>query len=290
MLVFATVLALMTLAFGTAFADTDPLTLMSSKRKPTDLALSGKIVGLESGEKRYITYENLLSFPEVTIIDDTLADMTGEHELTVLPFSALWKRLPIAVEADAIIVDCADGWKTTYTQALVERFEPYIVLKVDGLPPSRFPLKNSIREHFFPYLIDVSYKEHPEYYTGEKGWIGLNPASSVELRAINYSDYYSVYFDPPFQSLTINSSAYRGRAYFMLNCMPCHPGPNRIGGAKSDRPFTVLQAIATYNPLHFRAYLKDPSKLNPQSRMTPFSHMSDEQTSDLIAFLSSAMN
>lgn len=265
------------------------LELKPTKDSPMDLGLEGLLEGFSEGKKAYIAYETLLSFPEVTTITDRVAGLPGEHELTILPFRALWNRLPLAPEADAVIVDCDDGWKTTYTHALLDRFEPHFVLKVGGKEPASFPFDQKLVEHLHPYLIDVSYKRYPEYHTGSRGWESLNPAGSETLRIINYDTYYAAYFSGPFADIAEETAADRGRDYFMLNCMACHRGPEDVGGVKSDRPFMILQAMATHSPDYFRQYLKDPTAIRPDSQMVPFSHMLDGQMADLIEFLKVGM-
>lgn len=265
-------------------ASSSGLTWKHEKTDPLDLAVSGKLEGWGPDETRYLSYATLRGLPEVTTVEDPLLLGETVHTLTVLPFMALWDRLPRAEGANCVLVDCDDGWVSPLTHTIILLYEPYLILEVDGHPPAAFPIDDWWRDHFHPYFINISPTAFPSYHENPYA-SAYNPAGSIGLRVVNYRAHHAPYWESPYANLPAGSLAHRGRELFMNNCIACHRGPGDVGGHKSDRTFAILRAFARDMPAYFRDYVKDPAGKNPETQMVAFPHFTDDDLAALLAFV-----
>lgn len=246
--------------------------------------VNGKIEGASDAPK-YLWHSDLLKHPG--LIEKRIPFSVGQREadLTVLPFKHVFEALPFSGNANAVIITCKDGWTNYYTEAILEMFEPYVVLLIDGEKPDAWPVGEYMRDHLEPFYIDVSTVEYPDFFE-EMEYSSMNPSGANMITGINFEEYYSPLYSGAYAEIEPESAADLGRKRFLNNCMACHKGPGSTGGEKSGRPLAVLQAHARFNEGYFRQYVDNPQAVNPASKMIPHPHLTDNEVSELIAFLS----
>lgn len=260
------------------------LELAEARTKPDDLAVSGGFAPLPEGATRYVHHDELLALPEVKTITEEPSKGMGQHECTVLFMSDFVKHLPLKPGADCMLLRCADRWESIYQADFIKRWDPYILLKMDGksldgvtLPP---PFD---KEKLSPYYTNVSLTRFPGFkYTD---YNNVDPTQVIEIVATDYDAYLKPWFSGKYAEMS--APAVAGRTIFLNNCASCHQGPGgTVGGHVSTRPWEVLTAHATYNQKYFVDYVRNPQKYLPDVVMPKHESFTPEMFDKLIAFLS----
>lgn len=268
------------LALGAAF----PLAALELHREraaPTDLALTGKLIGVSAGETRYVRWADLRAL-RTTKLTLTGAFMPGPQEVTALFLSDLWRALPRATDTDVILATCNDGYASVYRQDFIKSYRPFFVLEINGIGPDQWPPPGRKTDPG-PYVIHVSAELVPAVATvldvGHK-----RPWGTVALEIATFAERNRDAFTGKWAALTPRAAA--GREIWINSCASCHRGPGTIfGGTKSDRPFEVLAAHAGYNAAYFKKYVRAPTSVLPGATMEPHPHYTDTQLDELIAFI-----
>ncbi len=260
------------------------LELADQKSAPDDLAVSGDFAAVPAGTVRYARHADLLALPEVTTITEEPSPGMGRHECTVLFTADFLKYVPLAPGADCLLLRCADKWESIYQRDFVTRWNPYILLLMDGksldgvLLPAPYDT-----EKLAPYYTNVSASWHPDFKAAD--YNNVDPTQVVEIVAGNYDAYLKPWFSGKYADLGPEAAA--GRAIFLNNCASCHQGPGgNVGGHVSTRPWEVLTAHATYNKSYFVDYVRNPQKYLPGVVMPSHESFTPEMFEKLVAFLS----
>ena len=217
------------------------LTLSETKTNADDLALSGAFAGVPAGTVRYVSHAELLALPEVTHITEEPSPGMGQHDCTVLFMADFLKSVPLASGADCILLRCADKWESIYREVFIKRWNPYILLRMDGKNLDGIALPAPFdKEKLAPYYTNVSLSRHPGFRGTD--YNNVDPTQVVELVATNYDDYLKPWFSGKYANLDAQASA--GRSLFINNCAVVSPGAGRQCGwpclhaplGSSDRP------------------------------------------------------
>ena len=257
------------------------LDLHRERSAPTDLALTGKLIGVSAGETRYARWADLRALP-TTKLTVTGAFMPGPQEVTALFLSDLWPALPRSTGADVLLATCKDGYASVYRQDFIKSYRPFFVLEINGIGPAQWPPPGRATDPG-PYVIHVSTELVPAAATvldvGHK-----RPWGTVTLEIATFAERNRDAFTGKWAALTPRAAA--GREIWIDSCASCHHGPGTIfGGTKSDRPFEVLATYAANNAAYFRKYVRAPTSVLPGATMEPHPHYTDRQLDELIAFI-----
>ncbi len=265
------------LAFAARAAPGDESKLMTD-----DLAFTGGWRGLSVDGEKIFTRAELARLPGVKKIRQRLTSRHPEAELTVLPLPALLGALPLAGDADGLLLICADRWQSVLPLAFVRSHEPFILLYYDGKTPAEGWPRFSAVEAFAPFYVDVNKAAHPDFNgVIDEGMISATQL--IEVRAINVARHYAPLYEAP--PIPLGETAATGRKIFLRHCNNCHQGPGGVGGNTSQRPLGVLQAHATFNADFFRKIVRRPKDVYPDTVMPPHPHFDEAAYVALIAFL-----
>ncbi len=257
------------------------LELYATRSSPTDLAITGLLQGLAPGEVRYLHYDELRALPTTTL---TIKEgfLRGPQQVTALFLSDLLKALPALPRADCVFATCTDGYGSIFNQAFIGTYQPFLALEINGLGPTKWPLKETIYNPG-PYVITVS----TDLVPAAADFLDLGhkkPSGVVTLEIGNYAERLAPAFTGDWAHLSPAAEA--GRTIWINSCACCHPGPGSgFSGTKSGRPFPVLVAYAAYAKPYFKQYVHDPKSLSPSAKMEPHPHYTDQQLDQLIAFI-----
>lgn len=257
------------------------LELHRERAASTDLALTGKLIGVPAGETRYVRWADLRALT-TTKLTLTGAFMPGPQKVTALFLSDLWDALPRDADTDVLLATCKDGYASVYRQDFIKSYRPFLVLEINGFGPNQWPPPGRNSDPG-PYVIHVSTELVPAAVTvldvGHK-----RPWGTVALEIATFADRFRDAFTGKWAALTPRAAA--GRKIWINSCASCHRGPGTIfGGTKSDRPFEVLAAHAAYNAAYFKKYVCAPTSVLPGATMEPHPHYTDAQLDELIAFI-----
>lgn len=262
-------------------ANLSALELKPQRGSSHDLAVSGRLAGVPSGETRYISWAELRALA-TTRLQLTGEFVPGEQEVTALFLQDLLAVLPLAPGADTVLATCTDGYASIYRTAFIAEYRPFLVLEINARGPEHWP-PPGLKFNPGPYVISISPKLAPAVATlldaGHKRPWGVTALEFVNF-AERQRDVFSGRWAAP------SAAAQVGREIWVNSCASCHQGPGRMfGGTKSDRPFPVLVAHAAYNADYFRKYVRDPQGVIAGAKMEAHPHYTDEQLAALIAFI-----
>jgi hypothetical protein len=254
------------------------LALQPARLQPTDLEVSGLVADLAAGEKRFVSRAELLALGTTRLeLDGEF--LPGPQEVTVVFLSDLWRALPRAAGADALLAVCKDGYLSVYTEDFIARYRPFLIVAINGAGPEQWP-PPGLAFNPGPYVVSVA----PSVVPAVAGLLDLGhkkPWGVEALRVVRHDDAFAGFYGKE-----LAEPAQIGREIWINSCASCHPGPaGTVGGTKSDRPFDVLAAHARFNPAYFKQYIRAPQSFVSSAKMEPHPHYTDDQLAELIAFL-----
>ncbi len=269
------------LIFGSAVLAAAPsLRLARERTSPTDLAVTGRLVGVPAGETRFVRWADLARLPQRKL---KLAGefVPGEQEVTAVLLSDLWAALPRAAGADTLLATCTDGYAGVFRESFIREYRPFLILEINGRGPDTWP-PPGLSFNPGPYVITIAAELAPAVASlldaGHKRPWGVN---AIEVAA--YADRFSGALQGRWAELSPRAEA--GRELWVNSCTSCHGGPGgAFGGTKGERPFETLALLAR-DPGWFRRYVRDPKRVDPAAKMEPHPHYSDAQLDALIAFI-----
>ena len=112
--------------------------LSTGRSSNSDLEIAGMAADIAPGTVRYISYQQLLKFPQTTVTvtgDENFRELQ-QQKLTVtgIYLDVLERSLGVLPNSDLLTALCSDGYHTTYTRDYVKAHRPILALKIDGLP------------------------------------------------------------------------------------------------------------------------------------------------------------
>ena len=279
--IHALVLFLATIVLTAAANGAPALPLQAVRTAPTDLAVTGRLVGVPAGESRFIRWADLRALPTHKL-KLTGEFVHGEQEVTVIFLHDLWQALPVGPQADVVLATCGDGYAAVYREDFIRHYQPFLVLEINGQGPEKWP-PPGLKYNPGPYVISVATVVEPTVAhlldPGHKKPWGVN---TIEIG--NFAERFRGAFTGKWAGLSARAA--EGREIWINSCASCHPGPGTIfGGTKSGQPFPVIAAIAGYDPGLFHRYVRAPKSENPAAKMEAHPHYTDAQLDALIAFI-----
>lgn len=235
--------------------------LRAERQFASDLEVAGDLPGLEGGE-RYIGYRDLLKLPQVsyTISDDL--NFPPGTTISGVSLDELVRSLGGAPASDLVIALCYDRYRANYSKAYIKDHRPVLVLRVNGLPPAKWPKAHGT-EDLGPYLIS-----HPAFVPSFKVLSHEDerqiPFGVVRLEIRNESTVLGAI--APRGALPGDSTVEAGYRIAQQNCYRCH-NMGQQGGQLAHRPWQVLGAIASSAPDYFRNYVRNPQAVDSANKM-----------------------
>jgi mono/diheme cytochrome c family protein len=255
--------------------------LRTARQSPLDLEIGGELAGLQPGETRYVTREDLLTFPQVTYAVTDDSNFTGPTKIAGVPLEEFTRSLGTAPQSDMLVAICDDKYRAYYPRDYVAAHHPLLVLTINGKPPSGWPKSPEGKGYYMgPYMISnpkftptfkiFSHADEPQVPWG---------VLRIELRDQN------AVFDTiqPRGRQAATPMVKAGYRIAQQNCFRCH-NMGREGGQKSGTPWLVLSAWATASPEYFAAYVRDPLAKNPNAQMPGNSGYDDVTIGALTAY------
>jgi|SRR5579872_14955 len=254
--------------------------LRTARESSSDLEVGGELAGLSPGLTRYITREDLLTFPQVTYTVSDDSNFAGPTKIGGVPLEMLAKSLGAAPQADMVVAICDDKYRANYPREYVAEHHPLLVLTVNGQPPSGWPKDPGGHGYDMgPYLIS-----HPEFKPSSKFSHADVPQIPWGVVRIEFRDENTVFGTiAPRAAYAASLQVMAGYRIAQQDCFRCH-NMGHEGGRKSGIPWLVLSALATASPEYFSAYVRDPKSKNSHAEMPGNSSYNDVTIGSLIAY------
>jgi len=281
---FASACAAVGLLFASA-ASGVTIAPLTTAAKDDDLKVSGAFAALSPGAVGYLPRETLLGLPGLARLHEAPAPAIPAGDLQVLPLDRLVDALPVTGNADALMLLSSDRWVSVVPIAFLRQVHPYLLLTYNGRTWAQGWPKYGPFEPLGPYYCGESAALGPvvpvrmEY--GE-----FDASQVVEIRAVNLAEHYAPFYGPRLAALSPAAAA--GRRIFIAECNNCHQGPEGVGGNTSQRPLALLEIHAALHPDFFRAFVRNPRIVYPNTVMPTHEYFTDTMMNQLIAFLSEA--
>jgi hypothetical protein len=240
--------------------------LKLSRQSATDLEVDGLITGVPQSGHRFITYESLLSLPQVTATITSDENFTEMHapivRVTGVYLSELAHRIGASTDADLINAICADQYRSPYPADYLAAHRPILVLKINGQATREWARRTRnedpgpyfiTQENFIPSFSILSHQDRPQV-----------PTEVVEIQFTRQKDVFEAITPPG--HFAPDSSEMKGFGIARQNCLRCH-NRGSVGGGKAGRSWSVLSRHASDDPKSFARYVYDPKSEDIRAKM-----------------------
>jgi hypothetical protein len=250
---------------------------------PSDLEITGMVAGLAPGASLYISYETLLTLPQVTVAvtgDDNFAEIPGKKIMvTGIYLDVLAKHLGALPTSDLMSALCSDGYRANYSHDYVLAHRPIFALKINGLPVKAGvaqPTKGDPTTYFithaaFTSLFNVLSQEE-------------TPQVPVDIVKLDFSSTRLVFGAiVPHGDYAPHSQVMDGYHIAQQHCLRCHNVGN-YGGMKAKVTWQQVGAYAAASPSTFEDYLRNPKLGDHKANTRPGSSFDDVAAKALQAY------
>ncbi len=257
--------------------------LQLKRSSPSDLEITGMIEGIEPGGVRYVSYEHLLTLPQVTVSvtgDDNFAELPQERiNVTGVYLDVLAKALGAMPESDLMDALCSDGYRTNYPRSYILTHRPIFALKINGQRVQEWAAQKHIDDpgpyfithaHFVPSFNVLSLEELPQI-----------PAQMVQLEFSSSQRVYGAI--APRGNYAADSDVMLGYRIAKQHCYRCH-NMGSHGGTKAGKSWETLGARADKSPAYFVSHIRDPQSVDPKATMPANANFDDATVQALTAY------
>jgi mono/diheme cytochrome c family protein len=240
--------------------------LQPTRSAPSDLEITGTAVKAAGDAVRYISYEHLLTLPQVTVTvtgDDNFRELPRKRiVVTGVYLDVLENSLGVDSSSDLVTAHCSDGYRSDFTREYIQSHRPILALKIDGEPiktwvaqthtsnPGRYFITH---EDFKPSFSVLSYQEIPKI-----------PAMVTRLDFGSSQPVFHAIAPPA--AAAANPLVTEGFRIAQQHCYRCHNMGN-YGGTKANRSWHTLGTYAATSPSAFERYIRNPKSIDPKSAM-----------------------
>lgn len=239
--------------------------LLQSKRdSPSDLEITGMVAGIAPGRSLYVSYQSLLTLPQVSVAvvgDDNFTEIPGRTPsekiiVTGVYLDVLAKHLGALPDSDLVNALCSDGYRTNYPRDYVAAHHPILALKIDGLPVKAWVAK-SHNEDLGEYLVTHAFfKSSFKVLSQEE-----TPQVPVDIVRLDFSSTQLVFGAiAPRGDDGSSSQVMDGYRIARQHCYRCH-NMGSYGGTKAKITWQRVGAYAA-SPSAFEAFLRNPSTID----------------------------
>lgn len=219
------------------------------------------------GTVRYISYQQLLKFPQTTVTvtgDENFRELQ-QQKLTVtgIYLDVLERSLGVLPNSDLLTALCSDGYHTTYTRDYVKAHRPILALKIDGLPVETWVAQTHNDDPGTYFITHADFT--PSFSVSSFQEIPKIPAKITRLEFGTAERVYGAI--APNSRDTLNPKVIAGFRIAQQHCYRCH-NMGSYGGTKAGKEWHMLGNFASSSPAIFERYLRDPKSVDPKSTMT----------------------
>lgn len=202
----------------------------------------------------------------------------AEHQMTIVYLSDFINAYIKDDRLDFWIMNCGDKYQSNYDPEILGTVRPFFILTIDGKPLTDWLLSEGHPEEWGPHIVNI--KSHEGLLDPPH----KNPWGVTEMIATSKERAYHGWGDN-----LKDEDALAGKQIFKNSCASCHDTGNGImGGNVSTRTIQTLAAFAQNSEAYFRRMLIAPKETNPLAEKMPsYSHYTDKQVSELLAFMKS---
>src|SRR5271163_1288001 len=221
------------------------ITLRTARSSPLDLEVGGELAGIEKGDTRYVSREDLLALPQVNFMVNDDANFRSPAEVRGVKLEELAKHLGESPQSDLVVAICDDLYRANYSRAYITAHHPVLVLEINGKPPAGWPRgAEGDGPSMGPYMITHA-QFTPRFDVLSQPDEAQIPWGVVRLE---FRDEETVFAAIAPRGANANAPEVEaGYKIAQQNCFRCHNMAGE-GGQKAGRPWLVLSTWATADP------------------------------------------
>lgn len=225
------------------------------------------IVGVFPGMSRYISYETLLSLPQVTVTvtgDDNFAEISREKiVVTGVYLDALAKHLGVLDGSNLLSAVCSDGYRANYSHDYVVAHHPILALKIDGRPVRSWVAQTHSDDLGTYFITHAIFKSSFQVLSQQE-----TPQVPVDIVKLDFSSTQVVFGAiAPHGDYAPGSQVMQGYRIAQQHCYRCH-NMGDYGGTKAKVTWRQIGAYAA-SPSTFEAFILNPRSIDHKVALPP---------------------
>jgi hypothetical protein len=256
--------------------------LKSRRTSPSDLEVSGMVAGIASGTSRYVSYETLLTLPQVTVVvtgDENFSEIAPKKIIvTGIPLDVLARSLGALPNSDLMSALCSDDYRAIYSHDYVLAHHPIFALKIDGIPVKSWVAQTHNEDLGSYFITHPAFKSSFNVLSQEE-----TPQVPVDIVKLDFSSTQLVFGAiAPHGNYASESQVMEGYRIARQHCYRCHNMGN-YGGTKAGVTWQQVGAYAA-SPSAFDAYIRNPRSRDHKAATQPDSTFDDATAKALQAY------
>jgi mono/diheme cytochrome c family protein len=244
----------------------------TTRASPLDLEISGELLGLPTGDVRYLTRKDLLALPQVsyTVTDDS--NFTAEARVRGVELEVLARKYVVDADSAMVVAVCSDFYRAHYSQDYLHAHRPLLVLEINGEAPEGWP-KSREGAAMGPYLISHA-RFTPAFKILAHEDEAQIPWGVVRLEFRNEKVVLETI--APRGARAGDPAVQAGYGIAQQNCFRCH-APDNEKHQKGKLTWSGIALFASQAPKNFAAYVRNPRAIAEYAEM-PGNPAYDEAT------------
>jgi mono/diheme cytochrome c family protein len=256
----------------------------TTRSSPLDLEVSGNLIGLAPGAKRYVRRIDLLTLPRVNLPVTGDPNFARAVKVSGVELNRLVRELAADGQEATIVAVCKDFYRSYYPREYRDIHKPVLALEIDGQPPTDWPrTREGSGMSLGPYLITH------ESFTPAFKILAHEDEAQIPwgVARLEFKGEKSAYRAIEPRGPKANDAAARdGYRIAQQNCYRCH-GPASDEPLKGKLTWDGVAAFAAQAPKDFAAYVRDPQAISKDARMPPNPNYDDATLQALTAYFKS---
>jgi len=272
-------------ACGTLLGADPPVTrhlLEPRRNSPSDLEITGMVAGISPGTSLYVSYETLLTLPQVTIAvtgDDNFSEVPRKKVMvTGVYLDVLARYMGALPGSDLVNALCSDGYRTNYSQKYLRAHRPIFALKINGLSAKTWAAKTHNEDLGIYFITHAAFKSSFNVLSQEE-----TPQVPVDIVKLDFSSTQLVFGAiAPHGTGATDSKVVDGYRIAQQHCYRCH-NMGSYGGTKARITWQQVGYYAA-SPSAFEAYIRNPTSIDHKASTRPNSTFDDTTAKALQAY------
>lgn len=259
-----------------------PNLLKPRRTSPSDLEVTGMVAGIAPGTSRYVSYETLLSLPQVTVVvtgDENFSEIARKKiVVTGISLDVLARYLGALPSSDLVSALCSDDYSAIYSHDYVLAHRPIFALKIDGIPVKAWAAQTHNEDLGTYFITHSAFKSSFKVLSQEE-----TPQVPVDIVKLDFSSTQIVFGAiAPHGDYAPESPVMEGYRIARQHCYRCH-NMGSYGGTKAKATWQQVAAFAA-SPSTFETYIRDPRSKDHKAATQPDSNFDDATAKALQAY------
>lgn len=256
--------------------------LKPRRTSPSDLEITGMVAGIAPGTSRYVSYETLLTLPQVTVVvtgDENFSEIARKKIIvTGISLDVLARSLGVLPSSNLMSALCSDDYRAIYPRDYVLAHRPVFALKIDGIPVKSWVAQTHNEDLGRYFITHPAFKSSFKVFSQEE-----TPQVPVDIVKLDFSSTQLVFGAiAPHGNFAPESHVMEGYRIARQHCYRCH-NMGSYGGTKAKVTWQQVGAYAA-SPSAFETYIRNPTSKDHKAATQPDSTFDEATAKALHAY------